>query len=85
MRPKNPKDTDYDVRELLTKRELQKFHGEDTKDPRKIAVLESRQQDRERRKSRNEKVPDRPDDVPPSRYEDIHGRRPIITLKGRRK
>lgn len=76
MRPRNPKDTDYDVKSLLTKRELKDFKGEATKDPAKIAVLEARQQERERQSAAGMKVPDKAEDAGPLRYQDIHGRRP---------
>ena len=70
------KDTDYPVEQLLTKRELKDFKRERQNDPKVIAVLEARQQDRERRQSRGESVAHRPDDVGPSQWRDAYGREP---------
>jgi len=63
--PGKERDTDYDVSRLLTKHELKRF------DPRRkdhIAVLEARQQERERRQAAGIPVPEREDDLPPSRH-----------------
>ena len=59
------KDTDYEPSKLLTRHELKKF------DPRRkdhIAVLEARQQERERRTAAGIPVPHKEDDLPPSRH-----------------
>jgi hypothetical protein len=69
-RPIKPTDNDYEPKQLLSKAELKRFNP---KDQSHIAILEARQQDRERRLAQGEKLPERPDDRPTTRRFGPHG------------